>query len=666
MSNQTSNNAAESPSTGPSNHSNAAALPTSGLLSPDQVQQEEDTKPSAPDELTPDQQSELLTLVGKGGRFRDLFTSVYGTNGDVDEIMGGAAMTFLLKGMDSHSRNDPLLRRQYLGLLDALQLQPYTAEDDLADEENERYKRGLLDVFDRNQVSSQQGGSGMVSFNTSSGIHSQPKSSPKGIIWRTRSLTDKEVLAKNGAYYSLEQRATATPEMKIKIREKATSGIPEKFDVLDPKDAIESKKIAAIAQAWVSSLDSLRGHSGLYSADVFDAPKVKVLSPDALTSPEVWKSLTTHYREFNLEEIKNYQSFFNRNADNVSRESSTWMQTCLKNSCSSRLWALVSMDMSEIPSVDQGAILTLWFIITRIISSNKEAIDVLLKFLKEFDITEVPGENVTTACNQIKSVCLCIGKENLPDDLLRRLFEGFGKATNEHFKSLVATSSTLHSSSAFSSILASASGPWSTLSPYDQMSNFLKDLEKKYLELVQAGNWEPVRSILTESAFTLSPVHLETDLGRAVFSAYLASKSRLSFEDWAKTCTCNYCHEEGHVTPQCPKYKADVTSGKIKPFRRQSRRSQREPDKSFRRDQKKKTDKSAFNAFFQDQIPALYEQFSALTAQGDTEDAAENADYARGNDDDNESSDECEGEVDGRVCYSATDTLAALGVLPKE
>ena len=667
MSSQSINNdpnAAASPSTGSSNRSNAAALPSSGLLSPDQIQQEEDTKPSAPDELTPDQQSELLTLVGKGGRFCDLFTSVYGTNGDVDEIMGGVAFTFLLKGMDSHSRNDPHLRSQYLGLLDALQLQPYTAEDDLADEENERYKRGLLDAFDRNQGSSQQGGGEAVSFDTSSGIP-HLHSSSNGIIWRPTPRSDSAVRGTNGVFITLAQRAQASGPEKIKIQNKATQGIRNKLDVLDAKMAVESKSVALRAQAWVTSLKALDVHSHLYSCgSVFQFPDGTVFTPRTLSSSNCkWKSLFTDFQGVDVNTIKAYQRFFNANADNIALESDTWMRKCLENSCSTKLWALVSMDLSEVPIVDQGALLVLYFIISRIISSNKEAVDVLLNFIKEFKLSDVPGEDVSTSVLQLKSVCLCIGKDNLPKDLIRRLLEGFGCCQNDQFKVLVSSLAAFHSSSSFSSILTSAT---IGLSLYDKTSNILADLENKYLELIQAGKWDAVNSILTESAFTLSPVNLETDLGRAVFSAYLASASRLSFEDWAKTCTCNYCHEKGHVTPQCPKYKADVASGKTKPFRQKSRRSQREPDKSFRRDQKKKTDKSAFNAFFQEQIPALYEQFSALTAQGDTEDAAEDADDARGNDDDNESSDECEGEVDGRVCYSATDTLAALGVLPKE
>ena len=45
----------------------------------------------------------------------------------------------------------------------------------------------------------------------------------------------------------------------------------------------------------------------------------------------------------------------------------------------------------------------------------------------------------------------------------------------------------------------------------------------------------------------------------------LAAKLRISWDDWVKIHgVCHYCHEKGHIRPKCPKYLADIASGKIK------------------------------------------------------------------------------------------------------
>jgi hypothetical protein len=45
----------------------------------------------------------------------------------------------------------------------------------------------------------------------------------------------------------------------------------------------------------------------------------------------------------------------------------------------------------------------------------------------------------------------------------------------------------------------------------------------------------------------------------------LAAKLQIPWDEWVKIHgVCHHCHERGHIHPKCPKYLADIASGKIK------------------------------------------------------------------------------------------------------
>jgi hypothetical protein len=106
------------------------------------------------------------------------------------------------------------------------------------------------------------------------------------------------------------------------------------------------------------------------------------------------------------------------------------------------------------------------------------------------------------------------------------------------------------------------------------------------------------------------------------YAAYVTSKSRLAFEEWAKTQICHHCGKKGHVCPLCRQYLAEKANGTLPPlgakqfgklavngkpaFNKEKRRDK------FDKDQKLKALLSAFAAFTTDYIAKSQEVSDAL------------------------------------------------------
>ena len=92
-----------------------------------------------------------------------------------------------------------------------------------------------------------------------------------------------------------------------------------------------------------------------------------------------------------------------------------------------------------------------------------------------------------------------------------------------------------------------------------QLIDVLNDLENTYLELVGGKQWHGIghAGMNQGSSFLTSK---DDDDARA-----LAAKLWIPWDEWVKiNGVCHYCREKGHIHPKCPKYLADIASGKIK------------------------------------------------------------------------------------------------------
>jgi hypothetical protein len=75
----------------------------------------------------------------------------------------------------------------------------------------------------------------------------------------------------------------------------------------------------------------------------------------------------------------------------------------------------------------------LCFVINRMVVRNQEAKDALDTYLKTFDITAFPGENVPIACLRLKAVAQALGNDDLPKNIGQSILEGFSKSSTDTF-----------------------------------------------------------------------------------------------------------------------------------------------------------------------------------------------------------------------------------------
>ena len=100
-----------------------------------------------------------------------------------------------------------------------------------------------------------------------------------------------------------------------------------------------------------------------------------------------------------------WQKFVLLYGSSVEVESDNWLKETLLLSMERTLCSKVESDMKSLPLQKQkGAITMLCFIIKHMVVRNQEAKDALEIYLKTFNITAFPGENVPIACLRLKAV----------------------------------------------------------------------------------------------------------------------------------------------------------------------------------------------------------------------------------------------------------------------
>jgi hypothetical protein len=149
------------------------------------------------------------------------------------------------------------------------------------------------------------------------------------------------------------------------------------------------------------------------------------------------------------------------------------------------LRAEVESDISHISSSKRGSITTLRFIIKRMVIKNQESLDPLENYIKTFDITKFPGENVPIACLRLKAVAKALGTDALPKNVIRKVLQGFSKSTTKSFNEVCARQIALRHGSLLQDVVKNTS-------LYTQLVGVLTDLKNSYLELVGGHLWEGV------------------------------------------------------------------------------------------------------------------------------------------------------------------------------
>ena len=250
---------------------------------------------------------------------------------------------------------------------------------------------------------------------------------------------------------------------------------------------------------------------------------------------------------------------------------------------------------------------------------NQEARNALENYIKNFDITKFPGENVPTACLRLKAVDRALGAKDLPTNTIRRVLGGFDKSSTTSFNKFCTSQIVMRCGSFYDKLMHSSSLQM-------QLNDVLNNLEAIYLDLVGGKLWAGVTASPTKAAFVVDySLEEEIDEARA-----LALKKKLPFEEWAKLyAECHECGAKGHICPHCPIYIEKVKSGQIKPpFKQGGARNQPsgkplslpKPRRDFLKDPKAKAFWVAeFNAMFGEDNDGKKDDIPSADAK-DTED----------------------------------------------
>jgi hypothetical protein len=113
-----------------------------------------------------------------------------------------------------------------------------------------------------------------------------------------------------------------------------------------------------------------------------------------------------------------WQAFILKHGSKVEWESISWLEDTLLLSMEKTLRTEVESDISGFPKTKQGSVTILCLIMKRMIVKNQEARDALKLYIKNFDITTFPGENVPIACLHLKAVATALGNDDLPTNII--------------------------------------------------------------------------------------------------------------------------------------------------------------------------------------------------------------------------------------------------------
>jgi len=358
--------------------------------------------------------------------------------------------------------------------------------------------------------------------------------------------------------------------------------------------------VATDALSWQSHLQTIQKFCVQFDmTSILQVPTgVNFSKPELVASATKFKHAIDDWSALEDDDYHKWQEFIRRYGSPVELESDSWLDDTLQLSMETTLRAEVESDISNIPSSKRGSLTTLRCIIKRMVIKNQESRDALENYIKSFDITKFPGENVPIACLRLKAVAKALGNDDLPKNIIRKVLEGFSKSSTKSFNDVCASQIAMRRGSLIQDVVKNTS-------LYNQLVGLLTDLENAYLELVGGQLWEGVG-------------HPGMDQHNSSFKAGLVGRPApknlrdgLPWEEWVKKyAKCNHCGEIGHIRPNCSKYLAAIESGEIKrpdkqPVRDLGRRPKTRdgaytPRRNFLKDPKAKAFLSAFKSMMFD------------------------------------------------------------------
>ena len=412
------------------------------------------------------------------------------------------------------------------------------------------------------------------------------------------------------------------PIAKKKTRDKVVKAIEPKLltnnisRIITSEDAA-SFDVAADALSWQAHLKNIRRFCLQYDMlSILNIPKgVDYSDPRNVIRHTAYKDAIKDWQDLEDEDYFQWQEFLLRYSSVTEIESDAWLEDTLHLSMEKTLKTEVDSDISAIPLQQRGSITSLRCIIKRMVIKNQEPRDALESYIKTFDITKFPGENVPIACLRLKAVACALGNDDLPKNIIRTVLDGFSKSSTKSFNDVCASQLALRRGSLVQALVK-------TTSLYSQLVDMLGNLETTYLELVGGQKWEGITHQQHEASF------------KAVQDNKFKKKNLrdgLPWDEWVKKyAKCVHCGVEGHIRPTCPKYLAQIESGEIqRPVRVTPAGGKPANPKYKVKDRRARALLSVFQAFYGDDSDS-----------GDSEDNGAGGEDQDKNADENENSDD--------------------------
>ena len=159
-----------------------------------------------------------------------------------------------------------------------------------------------------------------------------------------------------------------------------------------------------------------------------------VNDPSKIRGP--FRDLTKDFHLVTLDEAKLWQSYLLVHAADEELESCSWAKQILDLSMTAELKALVHNDLMELTQSESGAVSMVKLMTNHMVLRNQEYVDPLHDYIRTFDIRCFDGENVTTACTQLRAILRALDVYGLPVNALRCILTGFSHASSSVFSQL--------------------------------------------------------------------------------------------------------------------------------------------------------------------------------------------------------------------------------------